>query len=190
MSDRGRVRGRRDSANETGLEVSDNGPSLKETLDWLKEKIPLGAVTYVTSDGRTAISQNERSVAFGLDSCTGALGRVTTYTIVDRPQHQEVVTWRYLVPLGMLTEGVVVRMENVANDAQSAFLSGDRSAFRVFLASKTNTISMTTLASNSSRPETTTTNRFFLKFNEESLAERVKEAFIHAAGLCHNKEPF
>jgi hypothetical protein len=61
-------------------ELHSDGPSLKETLDWLKEKIPLGTVNFVrtvVSNGvSTAIPVNTQSVVFSLDSCTGVVGQI------------------------------------------------------------------------------------------------------------------
>jgi len=78
-------------------------------------------------------------------------------------------------------------MENVA---ESRFISGDRWAYRVVLTSKANNISVASLAPDAQTPVITTTDGFFLKFNDEALANRVSAAFLHAAELCRGKEPF
>ena len=177
------------------------GPSLKDTLDWLKEKIPLGAVNYVTSvdepavpsavgrkqrssvaPATTLVSSNEHAVVFSLDSCTGVFDRVTTITI---GQQQGVNTIRYTVPLGVVTEAFVDHPEN-----RGTFVSGDRSAYRLVLKSKSSYISVADFGINSQLPVTATTNWFYIKFNDESLANRVMTAFKHAADLCGKKEVF
>jgi len=182
-------------------ETTNGGPSLRETLDWLKEKIPLGAVNYVTSVDEPAVpsavgrkqrssvapttklvSSNEHAVVFSLDSCTGVFDFVTTITV---GQQQGVNTIRYTVPLGVVTEAFVDHLEN-----RGTFVSGDRSAYRLVLKSKSTAISVADFGINSQLPVTTTTNWFYLKFNDESLADRVMTAFKHAADLCGKKEVF
>jgi len=49
-------------------------PSLKETLDWLKETLPLGAVHYVVTSGGAPILINEQAAVSSLDSCTAVFG--------------------------------------------------------------------------------------------------------------------
>ena len=167
-----------------------SGPSLKETLDWLKEKIPLGTVNYVRSVDGTAVSINEQSVVYSLDSCTGVFGRAITLTSVDRPQNRGVGSYRYTVPLGVITESGVAYMENLEEAVQATFIGGDRWGYRVFLGSKSKDISLARFQPNSQTPVTETTNGLFLKFKDESIANRVLEAFKHAADLCRGKEAF
>jgi len=170
-------------------EFNSSNPPLKETLDWLKGNIPLAAVAFIISDNGLTISMNEHSAVFSLDSCTGMLDRVLTLAMVDSPHLQDVLSWRYTVPLGVLAEGEVVHLENIDVPGET-FISGEKWAYRVLLKSKSNNITLAAFSPNSKIPVTTTTSNLFLKFNDESIAKRVLAAFMHAADLCRGKEPF
>jgi len=172
---------RNTDANTTKILPNSSGPSLIETLDWLKEKIPLGSVNYTTD---TALSVNERSAVFSLDSCTCIFGAVFTGTYVG-DQHQYVGSNRYTILLGSIAEAFVDHIENDIGHV----IGGDKWAYRLVLKSKANDISLASYGINSAVPVTTTTNWLFLKFNDESIAQRAARAFGHAAELCRKGRP-
>jgi TonB family protein len=181
----------------------DEGPSLKGTLDWLKEKIPLGAVHYTLRFNDAFAGQmSEQSVAVSLDSCTAVTGRENAVTFAG---NRGGFRLSYTVPLGALTAGDVARLENVwtgaASDAPYAgpgnsgvFVNGDKWGYRVILKSKSTDILFKSVGFGSPpppNPDTTkNTNTLYLVFNDESLARRVLTAFLHAADLCRKKELF
>ena len=185
---------RADSSSKGGPERVVSGPSLQETLDFLKEKIPLGVVNFVTSTAfaGTTVAMNEQSRVFSLNSCTGVFDRVLTTTIMDdRPPRSAVAgTWRDTVPLGAITGAGVAHMENLEAAAKATFISGEMWGYRVILTSKSKDISEAAFPPNSSVPVITTSSGFFLVFNDESLANRVLEAFWHAAELCRKQDVF
>jgi S1-C subfamily serine protease len=178
----------RDLCRKPGPEPTVTGPSLKETLEWLKENIPLGTLNYLSSPGGSAVSMNEQSAVYSLDSCTATLGRVVTLTIADRPQRQSVGSYRATVPLGAISDAFVVSMDSLGQDAKVALGSGG--GYRVILMSKSKNILLANYPPNSQRPITEAADGFFLKFSDESMANRVVVAFEHAADLCRKKEPF
>jgi len=171
------------------------GPSLKDTLDWLKEKIALGSAHCVRSDDLAAVSMSEQSTAFSLDSCTGVLGRVMRFAPIALSRGQSEFAFRFTLSLSMLTGGKVAQVDTYCPASAGArFVSGDRRAYGVILTSKPNEISASRTALGytdaSSVVETSSTDNFYLIFEEESLAQRVLTAFLHAADLCRKKEPF
>src|ERR1019366_9401012 len=91
----------------TGRERSSR-VSLKETLDWLKEKIPLGALHYQRRTSGLVASYVEQPTMSGSSaSCTGVFGRTVTMTLPDRPDAPSPFitgTAQYTVPLGALTD--------------------------------------------------------------------------------------
>lgn len=167
------------------------GPSFKETVDWLKEKIPLGIVHYIESGNSTEVSMTEQSSVFKFDSCTGVVGRVVTATVADHPEFgSRIGSVQYTVPTGALTGGSVVRAANVPG----TFMRGDRWGYRVIMFSKTGQMSVATLNSGVDNAQVATeaqsTDLFYLTFVDESIAQRVLEAFLHIADLCQKKEMF
>jgi hypothetical protein len=121
--------------------------SLKETLYWLKENIPLGTVNYMVNSKRgVPVSWTEHATVFGLDSCTGMFDVVYTTTWQDRPKDRNVSTVRYTVPLGALTEAFVQHMENQDSvDSEfrilhKPYVGGQQWGYRVYLRSKPNHI--------------------------------------------------
>jgi hypothetical protein len=177
-----------------------SGPSLKETLDWLKEKIPLFSVNYiVNSSNGGAVSKNRHAAVYSLDSCTGVFDIVNTTRIVESPDYQVVGMFRVTLPLGALTEAFVAHMENLdLLPPGTTFVSGDRWGYRVCLKSKSRDISLAEFPNvwhgqsvpTLQTPVTTTTNSFVLVFNDESIANRILEAFKHATALCQKKDIF
>jgi hypothetical protein len=183
------------------VDQQNSGPSLKETLDWLKEKIPLGTITFTENN----VSFNEHVTVLSLDSCIGVFDVVLTGKVLDPPQQGYVHTTRYTVPLGVLTHIYVTHMENldfVGADhrvVHRPYVGGERWSYRVYLASKSNDIRVASFPASPwpessvptfQTPEITTKDNLDLRFNEEVIANRVVEAFKHAAKLCQGKESF
>jgi hypothetical protein len=173
------------------------GPSLRETLDWLKEKIPLAAVQWVWSVGTSGRQQSVKlqSKVWSLDSCDAVLGNVTVVADLPTLVPPFTVTERYAVSLGALTGVVALYDENVMAPFLAdgyKFVSGQRSSYQLWLTTRNKEIAETTSSSDDRIPASTSaTYRVILRFNDESVAHRVKEAFRHAADLCRqNMEPF
>jgi Trypsin-like peptidase domain/Rap1a immunity proteins len=178
-----------------------NGPSLKDTLDWLREKIPLATVNY-TDKG---ISYNQQVTVFSLDSCIGVFDVATTGKVLDRPHEGYVGVSRYTVPLGGLTESFVAHMENLDfvdadhRVVHRPYVGGERWSYRVYLTSKSNDIRVASFPSSPwpatsdptlQRPVITIKDNLDLRFNDEAIANRVLEAVKHATNFCGGKEAF
>lgn len=175
--------------------------SLKETLDWLKEKIPLAVSSYAYSFAdptgvRLTHVVSDSGIVMSLASCTAVVGFVQLETQPQNPDTAPDVsrfTNLYVIPLGALTEWFVSRQENDA-----AFVSGDRWSYVVFLRSTSPNLSATTTTDTFSAgsllppspPKTERRSGAALWFNDEPLARQVAEAFHHASDLCRKEEVF
>jgi len=173
------------------------GPSLKETLDWLKEKLPLGIVHYVVTNcnpktcvNGIPISIVDQATAWSLDSCSATFGDVLTMTTGATFSS---VTQRYTTSLGLLSGHPVEQRENNRGPGY-IFVSGEADGYYLFLTSKTNEIALSRTAPAETIGTYVTsaqaTNQITLIFNDRMLAERVLQAFDHAAELCRVREPF
>ena len=169
------------------------GPTLKETLYWLKEKIPLGVIQYVRSinslqSRNVTDSVTRQATVWSLDSCTAVPGSVET----DASEQigNLVAEERDTVPLGLLTSWSVENRENVSSDLMT-FVSGERTGYRVFLSSASTAIlSAMSFSSSQLSPKVNATDTIHISFSDGSLARRVAEAFHHASELCRKKEAF
>jgi hypothetical protein len=173
-----------------------NKASLKETLDWLRERIPLGATTvHMVSKGERS-SVEEQNAVWSVDSCTIEVG-VVSLILVNRAKttgERELVsletTNRYTVPLGFIIKGAA---EDKDNSVDPDFVSGDTTSYTLSLFTHYKEIRRAISGTPAIVPDRVlSTDEFSLSFNDESLAERVKSAFLHASNLCRkkNKEPF
>ena len=168
------------------------GPSLKETLGWLREKIPLGTTQYNYYANRLTESVNVQSAVWSLDSCASVFGFVVASTEKFHPEWPpSIMTVRYTVPLGVLTSTSVLHEEAALTEG-ATFISGDRWVYGLYLFAKTKEILATSSSSEPSIVPSKATSSYFLRliFNDENLARRIGQAFEHAAGLCRKKEPF
>jgi hypothetical protein len=159
-----------------------SGPSAKDTLDWLKEKIPLATVQSVRSEGEIPVSATFESTVWTFDSCTVAFGRLLT---IRSGVYSKQMTTKYTLPLGALTGSSVAQVEYWAF---ANFIKGDRYGYRLSLTSKSKDISVT--YSGQDAPPDESTDTLYLIFRDEDLARRVGTAFLHAADLCRTKAPF
>lgn len=168
-------------------------PSLKETLDWLKERLPLGATNYVEYYRDQTFAWNRQSTVWSFDSCTVEFGSVDNWvvTLATGQVVDSDLTMRYMVPLGRLTGVVVERHEN-----SKYFVGGERWSYELSMFSNPNEIRRAVSNTIPSVPpvptKTITTDRASLYFSEESIAQRAKSAFLHASDLCRSqvREPF
>jgi hypothetical protein len=189
---------------KAATEQSGASPSLSETLDWLKEKIPLAANHYVTVidpqvDGPSAAfvlalagkwkDVSETTIPIRFESCTVAY-EVKDMTIRekfrDRP---ETTTTRMTVPLGSVTKVEVTEDSSTIQVSLSKSKSVEE--WIVTLATTpTKSILQETHETVHNTTNTESSDLTILIFYEESIAQRVSEAFKHAADLCRGKEPF
>lgn len=175
--------------------VQQSGPSLKETLDWLKETIPLASNHYLISGGLEVVLMGTadvtvRSIPTRFESCT------VSYDLVERVVHgkfpdlPEVTTTRQSIPLGAFTEGSISK-DHIALSFTSSFkVDKTLDTWMVLLFT---TPKVVLWESHENLKNTTTSegkDYFGVMFYEESIAQRVLDAFRHAADLCRRKEAF
>ena len=181
----------RSALNATKPAQGESEPSLRETLDWLKQKIPLGAVAWaeMTRDGVTE-GVDHQSQAWSVDSCTIAVGDVDTVTIdaPPLPRDKVAITHRNTLPLSDLTRAFVSKGNN--SHPQDTFLSGDQTAYNVWLITSSTFLQVMNSSDPHLAPQSDRVNQLYLSFSDLQLANRVKDAFTHAADLCRKKEAF
>lgn len=166
---------RKNLGSESISQYQDNGPSLKETLDWLKENIPLAAMHYVSSLGGTK-DVTRRTIATRFDSCTISFDNVEVSIYEKYPHDPVTEVSRYTVPLGALKGG---KINGICKECWAVYLEADSN---VILNEDHVDLGNTT--------KSDAGKYAFLIFKDESIAQRVLKAFLHAADLCRGKEPF
>jgi hypothetical protein len=177
-----------------------SGPSLKETLAWLREKIPYGSIRYsiLSLDEKWSVSLDSK--AWSLDSCNATVGWEQTSI---KPGKRIKDMHRYSLQLGSIETGSIESSNATANGGNLQPKDGEESLFGVRLRSRSKDIAYQTLSnrgqddipvaqSTNVQPEfgSTMTTSLVLFFNDEALANRILKAFTHAAELCHIREPF
>ncbi|MGD0669242.1 MAG: trypsin-like peptidase domain-containing protein [Bryobacteraceae bacterium] len=175
-------------------DAQSGGPSLKETLDWLKEKIPMGITHWVSLSALAwglTDSHSLQSAVWSFDSCTvefGFVANVVADLITGGKSEEISVTDRYAVPLGRLAGADVGRWQNAEE-----FVSGDEWSYGLSLSTTSKEIRAVHSVTDSAVPpiptEVSYTDKVVLYFNDESIVQRVKSAFLHAADLCRGKQP-
>jgi hypothetical protein len=168
------------------------GTSLKETLDWLKEKLPLAANHYVidltgdpsASEVGNTRGMTHRTIPAKLDSCTVVIDSTEVSLSEKFPESPDTTTLRFTIPLGAVSGGTV--RKNLRSLSKSKTLE----VFDVELESTSNDILYEVHKTLDNSTEARSQDFALLFFYDESIAGRVLEAFKHAAELCRGKEPF
>lgn len=169
-----------------------SGPSLKETLDWLKEKVPLAANHYIVElsgspweslMGRTK-DVTLRTAATRFESCIIIFESTEVDVWEKYPRTPDVSTTRYTVPLGALTGGTVIKDNVTLSDSKQL------ETWSLLLHATSKVILRETHEGLKNTTKSESQNWVGMIFYEESIARRVLEAFTHAADLCRGKEPF
>jgi hypothetical protein len=181
----------------TSTEQGDSGPSLRETLDWLKEKVPLSGAHYVMSlsgflehMGPTK-DVSYRTVPKQFESCTVVLDYTET-TIWEKFKDIPVVdTTRYTVPLAEVTKVWQFKHDVVLNNSWPR--PEKITTFESWVVVLDTTSNVILSEGHESLHNTTKTENIksaHIAFHDESVANRVVEAFRHATDLCRGKQPF
>jgi hypothetical protein len=174
-----------------------NGPTLRETLDWLRQTLPLGNYAYTwrpkgdrPGSYRSRLQETVQLIPRSFSSCVVELDEVQTS---DVGEHGVWTKWtsHYTIPLAELLKIVAGSSKTNPNDV----ISGPEWIPTVFLLAQSNAIvehtSSITDEGAQAAPSTTTNLRLVgLRFPDQSLAERIQKAFDHAASLCRANEPF
>lgn len=178
---------------KSGSDKQSSGPSLAETLDWLKEKLPLGSNHYVLdfSDLFGAIKSKDatrdvtfQTVPIRFDSCTVVFDFTQTNDNHIRPPLA--TTTRTTVPLGAIAGGTVTMDDEILSRSPEKKLE----RWTVELDATSKVILSETHQSLDNTTKTESQSWAFIPFFDESIAKRVLDAFKHAAELCRGKELF
>ena len=106
---------RRSLASTTLAVKQHSGPSLKETLDWLIEKLPLAANHYIVKPGPFFADMGRtkdvtiRTIPSHFESCTVSFDLIETDVWEKYPNNPITITTRQTIPLGALTGGNIVK---------------------------------------------------------------------------------
>jgi hypothetical protein len=138
------------------------------------------------------VTDNEVAKVWSFDTCNVEFGSMTSHTTNDHPM--VVSTTRYTLPLGVLTGGSVeLHFNDMNNGANTIY--GEKASYWLYLTSKSKEISLYLSSEMSGRgtlvpPTSESVSVLNLRFRDEAIAQRVLDAFKHAADLCRGKEPF
>ena len=184
--------------------AQEGGPSIKETLEWLKETIPLAQVRWANLPScgfhrpdREATYASQ-VVAVRFDSCTVVFDEIQTGVFTTQPSDNDIMRRRSTVRLGAISE---VNLIKTTSHPFGEALTGKTlecdpaPAYQLFLVSASNGIGREVYMEIPEKsfplePPDRNTGFTWLRFGDESLAQRVAKAFQHAADLCRKEEPF
>lgn len=182
-----------------------SGPSLKGTLDWLKAAVSLSANHYVrtvpdvmgmAADERgTTKDVTWRTIPRRFESCTITFDTSEVWVWDRFPKLRDTHIERNTIPLGALTgESIVFRLSDyvktletpdewvVPLEATSKVILSESWHF-ILGPGETEDNAKYTIKTESEKVTT-------ISFTDESVANRVMQAFKRAADLCRGKEPF
>jgi hypothetical protein len=183
---------RRGLAGPAPVVQENKGPSLKETLDWLKETIPLASSHYLFATVRSKPDMGRtkdvtlKTLPTHFESCTVSFDFTEVDIFEKYRDHPIVTTTHQTVPLGAIAGGEIVKSEFPLSLTDSKKVD----VWTVSLDATSRVILKNTYEEISDTAKSESLNRASLIFYEESIAKRVLEAFKHAADLCRGKEAF
>jgi hypothetical protein len=124
-----------------------------------------------------------KTVPIAFESCTISFDYIETRRSGRYFDYPRAHTTRQTMPLGALAGGSIKRdyLNKVDNTIETWWVFLDATS-RVVLSESHDSLHDTT--------QNESTNYAFLVFAEESVAQRVLDAFKHAADLCRGKEAF
>jgi len=167
---------------------ANGGPSLRETLDWLREKIPLAANHYVSAI-LEAKEVTIRTIPRQFESCTINFDLTEVDTWGTNREYPTTTTTRQTIPLGALAGGRVAQ-DVLALSFAASKLDRRLERWTVFLDASSKVILSETYEDLYKTTKSESQDWAFLTFYDEAMAKRVLEAFKHAADLCRVKDPF
>ncbi len=160
------------------------GASLKETLDWLKATIPLATTEFSAAySSRGPTETTSRTVPVSFASCTVALDQISTDRLKQYSDLRVVDTTRYSIPLGALDSAGHFKWKPPSD------LSYKGETWVVSLHSTSKVILSEAHDGLADRTKNENLSDVFLTFNDETVAERVQDAFSHATELCRGSAP-
>jgi hypothetical protein len=187
-----------------------SGPSLRETLDWLKGKIPLSSnhwYIYSTGVGKfrygtdgivpfdvKATVYDTKVAPTRFDSCDVTVDETSVIVFKNElgPNRdmQKVETTRWTVPLGAVTIVSAYLSETFRSSEPSEPSDPKIETWAVLMSGTSKVILHQTHEDVFDKTVNESLDFAVLHFSEESTAKRVSDAFRHAAELCRGKEPF
>jgi hypothetical protein len=191
---------RESASTQSTAAFSNSGPSLQETLDWLKEKMPLAANYYVLpavgpvlpAVGLGPIPSKTvtlRTVPTHFDSCTVSFDLIEADVWANFPDVPIVTTTHETFPLGAISFGEV-RKSSMSVQSTSSKIEKQLDEWDVYLDAISNAVLWETHEDLKNTTKSESVKFAVLSFYDESIANRVLEAFLHGAVLCRGKEPF
>jgi len=172
-----------------GPSQSSSGPSFTETLGWLKQSIPLGVIHVSYSFPDDIGDRTTKMRVWNLDSCMATIG-FEGKTVWQKNPYRINTDARYTLALANISAGSVKKQDTLVRGKERFLdVTGDEWQYVVTLASGSKAIILVSVH-NSEPAMTEAVDALPLYFADESLAQRVLAAFLHAAELCRNKEPF
>lgn len=156
------------------------GPSLKETLDWLKEKLPLAANHYTIDSvvdvglGKTQ-EVTGRTIPIRFDSCTVTIEYSEAVVWEKFPDRPITTAIRFTIPLGVITDVNVKSHELVLSKSKTL------DVWVVTLATPSMSILEETHETLNNSTKSESSRASVLLFYDALIAQRVSDAFKHAA---------
>jgi hypothetical protein len=155
--------------------------SLKETLDWLKQAIPLGGFEFHIHSNGTSYSTQKYMVP-SIDSCNIEIDTVEDTTNSAGQKFR--TTDNFTLFVGDLADSSVEL-------SPRGFYLLQLESRRKTISWATSTVEIDSLGKHAlADPGTEPSNWMPLYFSNESLANRVGAAFLHAADLCRKQGAF
>lgn len=166
-----------------------NVPSLKETLEWLSENIPLaGRWTRVIRASSGSDLPTEHTALFSADGCTITAG----HSEVDRfddGRLYSVTMETYVVPLSA-AEHVRVA-PRLWRSKRSTLASGPVKTYEVIMDTSVDSVSVTSVVEGLRKPREETREKgniaLIVDTDDETLADRIANAVRNAIELCRVK---
>jgi hypothetical protein len=135
--------------------------------------------------------ESERTVPIRFESCTVIFDWTEVEVWGRSPKRPILSTTRYTVPLGALTGGEVMKQSLCLSPVMFRPCdSKEQETWTVVLDTKSNVILSETHEDLNNTTKTESQKSALMMFSDESIANRVLEAFKHAANLCPKKEAF
>jgi hypothetical protein len=174
-------------------------PTLTQTLDWLKEKIPLAAAHYVVETENNPFAAaiigktkdvTVRTAPIRFESCTIVFDETEVAVWGNLPNDPITETLRSTVPLGEVSDTKIVKIDTPLAWSKEGDVVKSLPGWIVGLYTNSDVILEETHRDIGNKTKNSAAHSAGIVFRDESVAKRVSEAFKHAADLCRGTQPF
>jgi hypothetical protein len=174
-------------------------PTLTQTLEWLKEKVPLSAGHYIVQNKNNpfaigTIGESKdvtlRTAPTRFETCTVVFELTEVEVWAKFPNNPITETTRYTVPLSEVSEVEVLKVDIPLEFSEDFKVVKSWPVWAVFLDAKSDVILEETHRDIGNTTKSSTRHSAPIGYTDEALAKRVSQAFKHAADLCRGREPF